>query len=92
MSYARWSQGDVYVYASTMGGIVCMMCKFMPTRRTKVGMFGLGTGEQEFHEDFVCDTQDKMLEHLYKHKKSGDVVPSGAFERLKNEEDERKSQ
>ena len=73
MSYARWSEGDVYVFGNVKGGITCMQCKLMP-------------GEEEgWTGDFSCSFPEGMLLHLQEHKDAGHSVPDRAMERLEKE-------
>jgi hypothetical protein len=72
MSYARWSEGDVYVFADASGGITCMSCKLMPE-------------DDGWHEDFRCSVPEEMFFHLQGHKNVGHSVPDSAMERLETE-------
>lgn len=74
MSYARFSEGDVYVFP-TGDGIECCACSLEP------GQWGhwLATGDS--HREQVT----KMLTHLARHQLAGDVVPVRAITQLEAE-------
>jgi hypothetical protein len=44
MSYCRFLEGDVYMYASSLGGIACAMCTFAPRVPS---IFTTGTGPDD---------------------------------------------
>ena len=69
MSYARFSEGDVYVYDSGKT-ITCSACRL------------IGDG---FSFDMICDTPAQMLAHPEQHIAAGHHVPERAIERLKEE-------
>ncbi len=84
MSYSRWSEGEVYVFATPDGTIICMMCHLMGFKTVTTGpLEGL-----DFPEDFVASTRTEMLEHLKVHKRKGHRVPGRAIERLEQEIEE----
>lgn len=85
MSYARWSDGDVYVFGTTGGSFICMCCRFTPMKLCHPSALFDGLGKFSMHDDFTCESEQKMLEHLEKHRDEGDLVPEHAFERLKEE-------
>jgi murein endopeptidase len=72
MSYARWSEGDVYVFSHVDGGIMCMSCSLMPE-------------EDGCHSSFTCRFPEEMLKHLQEHKDAGHSVPDSAMKRLEKE-------
>lgn len=84
MSYARWSDGDVYVFG-TGKGFVCMVCSLMPKEKCD----GMLKGAM-MNKDFQCKSEEEMLEHLKQHITAGDMVPNDAIERLKEEIKEKK--
>ncbi len=104
MSYCRWLEGDVYMFASVNGGIECCSCKFAPKVKT---VFTGGRKEHPFfgeiegctvcngegcnscmmHGSLTLDSYDEALEHLQKHKDSGDDVPESAFAALQYDRD-----
>lgn len=76
MSYARWTEGDVYVFGNVDGGFTCMSCQFMP--KCENSKFNLT-------KDFQCNTIKEMLDHLKRHEDEGHEVPPRAIKRLKEE-------
>jgi len=79
MSYARFAaDSDVYVYASSRGGIECERCRFMqPTDTTANGP----------RNNAVMVDEDEMISHLEKHGKAGHKVPESAFVALRRDRD-----
>ena len=78
MSYARFSSdSDVYVYASTAGGIECCRCRFIADTHDTP------------RNDAVMVDEDEMIAHLEKHRKAGHRVPDDAFEQLRADRDAR---
>jgi len=64
-----------------------MCCKFMPLveiRRREGSPFASLNGAY-IHKDYTTPPRTEMLEHLKKHKDSGDYVPSRAFDRLEED-------
>jgi hypothetical protein len=80
MAYARWGQGDVYVYKHARGGYVCMGCGLRGCSPSADAIYG-----SESQDDFEVDTPEEMLAHLQEHVSSGDRVPHDALSRLKKE-------
>ena len=69
MSYARFSDGDVYVFKSSVDEqYVCCACTL--------------TGELRM---FTCATPSEMAVHLLTHRQAGDNVPQDAIDRLGEE-------
>lgn len=83
MSYARWSEGDVYIYCDTGGTYHCMCCTLMPTQ--KAHPFWAPASELEMHQGFSTGSGTEMLEHMKKHREAGHAVPDRAIERLEGE-------
>lgn len=69
MSYARWSEGDVYVWGTSKGEYVCMLCSL----QTK------SADPEVWPDDFDCKTAQAMHAHLRQHEDAGDCIPSRAF-------------
>lgn len=65
MSYARFSEGDVYVYGDVRGGISCDACCLSPSTRPE-NLIG--------YERFNCATLAEMLVHLAAHRAAGHDV------------------
>lgn len=89
MSYARFSEGDVYVFHGRTAhgietvGYVCMACRMTPNDAAKLKTYD---GKIfEWHGDFVCRHPDGMLGHLRAHQEAGHLVPRRAILRLKQE-------
>ena len=82
MSYARWSEGDVYIYRGTDGMYHCMCCPFMPTHKKR--LFWTAS-EIEMHGCFSTGSGQEMLKHMKKHQEAGHEVPSRALEQLEEE-------
>lgn len=66
MSYARFFDFDVYVYAHTGGGVVCAMCNF---------------GDM-LDSTFIAESTQEMVDHLKAHEKVGDRLPSTIYDDL----------
>lgn len=66
MSYARLGEGDVYVYASTGGGVVCVMCSFGDMLETT----------------YKAESTQEMVDHLAAHERAGDRVPERTIPEL----------
>lgn len=79
MSYARWSEGDVYVYEDVSGGFTCCGCSLHPDNDKEDG--------PDEVKSINVKTRQEMLAHLDKHVAAGHLVPSRAVERLKREID-----
>jgi hypothetical protein len=76
VSYARFaSDSDVYVYASTAGGIECCRCRL------------IADGHEPPRNDAVMVDEDEMIAHLEKHRRAGHRVPDYAFDQLKADRD-----
>lgn len=85
MSYARFSEGDVYVFPSG-DGIECLQCQLDPDISMWNGRvdFTLNSGacrwvaNGEDHRTNVVNT----LVHLAQHERAGDRVPNRAWDLL----------
>lgn len=76
MSYARWSEGDVYVYEDVSGGFTCCGCSLHPDNDKD------GPGAVK---SINVETREDMIIHLKGHIAAGDFVPDRAIERLRGE-------
>jgi len=74
MSYSEFTDGDVYVYATSTGECICQLCKLYPT----------GVAPISF-DDFSTESRLKMIEHLDQHKEAGDEVLDKTIEMLDEE-------
>jgi hypothetical protein len=72
MSYARWGDGDVYVWTNGTQ-IFCTRC--FTVEYPKSG-----------DDQFTADSPKEMLDHLAEHLRLGDKVPQYALDRLAEEE------
>ena len=70
MSYCRFSEGDVYMYAGARGWICCA-CRLNP--------------DLEHFADSVMASPQGALEHLFQHRTAGHEVPEYAIQRLNGE-------
>ena len=86
MSYARFSEGDVYVFRSNLG-IECCMCLLQARGWEEDSTAPLGGWMREVgpHIENVFDTPDGMLAHLQQHIDVGHHVPPRAIDRLREE-------
>ena len=73
MSYARFGSGDVYVLR-TFGKnpFMCCACRLEPKSSSTNDWFG----------DFLCRSQEEMIDHLLIHREAGHKVPKHAIDRL----------
>jgi len=81
MSYARKSDGDVYVYSDVhdrKGEIRCCDCSLLFASMPQGGRW-------EGPLSFIADGPQEMLNHLREHQVVGHRVPQYAFKRLKKE-------
>lgn len=76
MSYARFSDGDVYLFP-TGDGIECCACSLVDGPLTR----WISVSEHDDWREHVLDT----LNHLARHELAGDIVPRVAIERLELE-------
>jgi len=74
MSYCRFSEGDVYMYPSVDGTIVCQMCLIL-----------IEDQRQGKTWNSVFTSLEEAYEHLQEHLKRGHTVPERAFIRLRHE-------
>jgi len=78
MSYARFSEGDVYVWAASSSEYHCQCCRLMPRDiKSVVGGY--------MHGDTVAGSPAEMLAHLKAHRAAGHSVPDRALSRLQAE-------
>lgn len=100
MSYCRFSEGDVYMYASSEGGIECCACRLAPLVKTifteggDILPFGYiepcdchGTGCDRciMHGSLTLETKQEALAHLLEHREAGHLFPQDAIDRLQDE-------
>lgn len=67
MSYARFSEGDIYIFLSIEGTLECCGCYL-----TGPGFFG----------HFDCATTDEMLAHIEEHRAAGHKIPERCVPQL----------
>jgi len=86
MSYARWGNGDVYVFGTVDNTYICMCCSMEPEKEIKksVGLFS-GFSGMKMRGDFECGTRPEMIIHLEQHIELGETVPAEAIKRLEDE-------
>ena len=71
MAYCRFSDGDVYLYHSNTGGIVCCHCRLK---------------EDPFSgDDPIFSRRKEVLVHIDEHRKAGHRVPKKADNTLRQE-------
>lgn len=93
MSYARFSEGDVYVFTSSVG-LECCGC-FLEDREwvdDPDALFGGYLKNKGEEIQTVFQSNAEMIAHLEEHQKQGHYVPEFAFERLRDPEDEKQNQ
>jgi hypothetical protein len=66
MSYARFFQDDVYVYAHAGGGVVCAACYFC----------------DDLEPTYHAESTEEMIGHLKAHQRIGHSMPSTIFDEL----------
>ncbi len=71
MSYCRWGNGDLYIYADVQGGLTCSGCRLLH-----------GAGRWR---DFHCTTRSEMLRHIESHRLAGHRVLEEVIARLRAE-------
>lgn len=98
MSYCRFGEGDVYLYASVLGGLECCACWLAPT---VVSIFTTGRPEFNIPSCAQCDglgcevcmmhpthhlaTVQDAYTHLVAHRLAGHHVPQDAIDALISE-------
>ena len=74
MSYARFSEGDVYVFRDGQTALLtCMQCRLSET------------DSHQMRRDFFADSEYDMMMHLKRHREVGHNIPQEAIDRLKRE-------
>ena len=93
MSYCRFSEGDVYVFTSSIG-LECCGCSLIPRHWVeRPGSFLGGYLAQDNPDDTeVYDSNEAMIAHLERHQAAGHDVPEDAFRRLRDPEDAAENQ
>ncbi len=100
MSYCRFIEGDVYLYADAEDSITCAMCLLAPRVRSifttggdVLGLHmepcphchGAGCDACMLQGDTKLDGPQAALAHLHAHRRAGHTVPQDAFDRLEEE-------
>ena len=90
MSYCRKSDGDVYMFPSIVGPIICCGCllaELVPTIFTEECGYcnGEGCSKCMIHSNSLFYTREEALEHLFVHRKAKHKVPRYAIRGLKKE-------
>lgn len=76
MSYARFSEGDIYLFAhADFSGWICQLCSLPEGHEKKFGCEG----------SCYLVTAREVLGHLEAHIETGHEVPERAMERIKIE-------
>lgn len=89
MSYARFSEGDVYVFASSEG-IECCGCWLVKRHWEDRPDHPLGSvlvADTPGERDLVTRDSSVMVAHLLRHRAAGHEVPQDAIDRLSDPED-----
>lgn len=81
MAYARFSQGDVYVFG-TRFELECAACRLLPDAMMVMLPDG---GARMWFGTFHTNSRRQMRHHLYRHRKAGHKVPRYATARLARE-------
>jgi len=68
MSYARFSEGDIYIYEHVHGRLVCENCLFRPPLPTPPGL-------RQLRRNHPTRTRRAMLHHIASHAASGHAIP-----------------
>jgi hypothetical protein len=71
MSYARFSNADVYVYLDVGGYFNCCACWLGDLLEGDI-----------FHESFHARSTTEILSHLEEHRQAGHDVPDDCIDRL----------
>jgi hypothetical protein len=74
MSYARFLEGDVYVFMSTSGFLECCACFLSESK--------------EWSSTFRASSTQQMVDHLDQHKEAGHFVPWGIVDHLWHDDKE----
>ena len=100
MSYARFSEGDIYLFYHMKGYYICMSCSLAPKIKSifTVGcdnfIFqcdpcehceGAGCEKCMIFGDTIMDTAQESIEHIKKHIEAGHAVPSHTIPSLESE-------
>lgn len=72
MSYARFSEYDVYLFMHVNGKLCCCACIFA----------GASFDEPDYYGSYYANSTQEMVRHLVKHKRRGDSIPGDIIERL----------
>ena len=77
MSYSRWSESDLYLFADVGGGMRCMCCKLLPEPDDPC----------TFCPDSHLWSLDDTIQHVREHQKAGHDAPEAIIERLEADRD-----
>lgn len=87
MSFARWgvNGSDVYVFLTSHEGktvIECCGCKYTEEVLAKpyTDMFGIQHTSERYN--FYADKRNRMIEHLWQHRKDGDIITDDTLQQL----------
>jgi hypothetical protein len=86
MIYARFNTfSDVYIFHSGGGWLECCGCKFeiVFLDEPKMDIFGIEWDVES--NNFKASTPQEMLNHIKKHKRAGDKVPTRVIKRIKED-------
>lgn len=87
MSYAEFSEGDVYLQDTPEGGWLCNGCKLAPLVNTSL------YGELfKVHDNVRLTNLDDVEDHIYDHIKKNHIVPKRCLKRIEQELEEQRSQ
>lgn len=86
MSYARWSEGDVYVFHHVDAYLICMCCTLTPLSEYET-LWGAEDEPERvmLHDDYKTQRRSEMIAHLAEHQAAGHGVPSRAARMLAQE-------
>ena len=74
MSYARFSEGDIYLYPGGSPPWICCNCKLMPE-----------VEDPDDREYTHINSLQETFQHVIEHRKAGHLVPDRCIKRLKSE-------
>jgi hypothetical protein len=86
MIYSRFTiYSDVYIFHNGGGWLECCGCKFETVflDEPKIDIFGIEWDVET--DNFKASTAQAMLDHIKKHKRAGDKVPTRVMKRIKED-------
>lgn len=86
MSYARFSKfSDVYIFHNGGGWLECCGCRFETKflDEPQIDIFGIEWDVEV--SNYKAFTPQDMIDHVKKHKRAGDKVPTRVVKRIKAE-------